>query len=159
MDPLIARCCKTFTYLDVNDSLFKDRLIFSLSTKDRSARRRDRIMSKKKSAQKPPRRPEPVSPSQIESVVYDNLAYCPPVTRPPEPVRSLSNKSLSLSQNGSKDKSSLNSSQRLETPSSPSSMESGIYDSITYFHTVNHPPEPLRVMSNMSTTSTTSLIQ
>ncbi|CAG5124006.1 unnamed protein product [Candidula unifasciata] len=33
MDPLVRRCCKTFTYLEAADSLFKDRLVFSLTTK------------------------------------------------------------------------------------------------------------------------------
>ncbi|GFO25395.1 toll-like protein [Plakobranchus ocellatus] len=81
MDPLIARCCKTFTYLNANDSLFRDRLIFSLTTKDRETRRRDRLAAKEQ------KRLEKEEQSSGE----DNLAFSVHLPRPPEPVRGLSN--------------------------------------------------------------------
>ncbi|KAK0062694.1 toll-like receptor 2 [Biomphalaria pfeifferi] len=163
MDPLIARCCKTFTYLDVNDTLFRDRLIFSLTTKDNSTRKRDKLMSKRKSAAKHSKRPEPPSPAQLESGAYDNVAYFPPASRPPDSNRRMSSHLSSApnslaTQNGSKEKITPNSSQRIDSTTS-SQMESGVYDSIVYYPQVSHPPEPLRVLSNMSTSSTSSLIR
>ncbi|GFR77819.1 Toll-like protein [Elysia marginata] len=83
MDPLIARCCKTFTYLNANDSLFKDRLIFSLTTKDRDTRRRDRLAAKEKKRL-----------DELERVgCQDNPAFTVQLPRPPEPIRGLSNTS------------------------------------------------------------------
>ncbi|CAL1535262.1 unnamed protein product [Lymnaea stagnalis] len=105
MDPLIARCCKTFTYLDVGDSLFKDRLVFSLTTKDKSARRRERVAAKEQRSKisLPHLDPSvatmeqrvPKSPSPSDSGIYDSITYAPYAVRPYEPVFGLSNTSTS----------------------------------------------------------------
>ncbi|BFZ12915.1 hypothetical protein BsWGS_15954 [Bradybaena similaris] len=94
MDPLISRCCKTFTYLEVDDALFKDRLVFSLTTKDRSAKRRDRLAARGDHLSEISGQKEETTVAN-ESCVYDNTDYSPSSGRPPEPARELSNMSTS----------------------------------------------------------------
>ncbi|CAG5115592.1 unnamed protein product [Candidula unifasciata] len=97
MDPLISRCCKTFTYLEVDDTLFRDRLVFSLTTKDRSARRRDRLAARgDKIADTSVQKSEITLDDVVSDCgVYDNSGYFPLPARPPEPARELSNMSTS----------------------------------------------------------------
>ncbi|XP_035824333.1 uncharacterized protein LOC101845154 [Aplysia californica] len=113
MDPLISRCCKTFTYLDVHDSFFKDRLVFSLSTKDRAARRRERLEAEKSGRDRlsSPSSLSTLGPESSSSHYYDinsaylnsgyinntegPSAYSPLPVRPSETLRELSNMSTS----------------------------------------------------------------
>ncbi|XP_059143381.1 toll-like receptor 1 [Physella acuta] len=109
MDPLIRRCCRTFTYLDVSDALFRDRLVFSLTTKDNSAKRRDRLRaaSKKHKTQSPPK-------SAGESPVYDTVSYSSSRPRP-EPMRGLS----------------VTSTSSTRALNSPTGSEPDLYESIS----------------------------